>query len=59
MTDYVKKSIRYQELLNLNDNKKKRLATLNTKVGAVVKKSAVEAIAKNTEFIMTSLTYRL
>lgn len=33
LLDFVKKSIKYQELLNINDNKRKRLPTLNSKVG--------------------------
>lgn len=33
VADYVKKSLKYQEILNINDNKKKRLPTLNTKIG--------------------------
>lgn len=41
VNDYVKKSLKYQEILTLNDNKKKRLPTLNTKIGEVVKKSVV------------------
>lgn len=40
LNDYVKKSLRYQEILNINDNKKKRLPTLNAKIGEVIKKSA-------------------
>jgi hypothetical protein len=39
--------MKYQELLNLNDNKRKRLPTFNSKIGEVVKKSAVEHTAKN------------
>jgi len=35
MNDFVKKSLKYQELLDINDNKKKRLPTLNSKIGAV------------------------
>lgn len=45
--DYIKKSIRYQELLDINDNKKKHLATTNTKVGEVVKKAVQEVYPKN------------
>jgi hypothetical protein len=37
LLDFVKKSLKYQELLNINDNKRKRLPTLNSKVGEVVK----------------------
>lgn len=33
LLDFVRKSIKYQELLNINDNKRKRLPTLNSKVG--------------------------
>lgn len=44
--EYIKKSIRYQELLDINDNKKKHLST-NAKVGEVVKKSVQEAFPKN------------
>ena len=54
----MKKSLKYQEILNLNDNKKKRLPTLNTKIGEVVKKSAVESIAKNIEYTMINTAYK-
>lgn len=37
--EYIKKSVRYQELLDINENKKKHLSTMNTKVGEVVKKA--------------------
>ena len=37
LVDFVKKSIKYQELLDINDTKKKRLPTLNSKVGEVKK----------------------
>lgn len=59
MGDYVKKSLKYQEILNINDNKKKRLPTLNTKIGEVVKKSAVESIAKNIEYTMINTAHRV
>ena len=39
LVDFVKKSIKYQELLDINDTKKKRLPTLNSKVGEVKKMS--------------------
>lgn len=54
----MKKSLKYQEILNLNDNKKKRLPTLNTKIGEVVKKSAVESIAKNIEYTIINTAYK-
>lgn len=57
--DYVKKSLKYQEILNINDNKKKRLPTLNTKIGEVVKKSTVESISKNIEYTMICTAHRL
>ena len=45
--DYIKKSIRYQELLNINDNKKKHLPTMNAKVGEVIKKAVADMQPKN------------
>jgi hypothetical protein len=57
--DYIKKSLKYQEILNINDNKKKRLPTLNAKIGEVVKKSAVENIAKNIEYTMINTAHRV
>lgn len=39
--------MKYQEILNINDNKKKRLPTLNSKIGEVVKKSVIENNNKN------------
>ena len=39
LVDFVKKSIKYQELLDINDSNKKRLPTLNSKVGEVKKMS--------------------
>jgi len=47
LNDYIKKSMKYQEILNINDNKKKRLPTLNAKIGEVVKKSVIEVQSKN------------
>ena len=41
LNDYIKKSQKYQEILNINDNKKKRLPTLNAKIGEVIKKAVV------------------
>lgn len=52
LLDFVKKSLKYQQLLNINDNKKKRLPTLNSKVGEVVKVSINENQCHN-------LTYSL
>ncbi len=57
--EYVKKSLKYQEILNINDNKKKRLPTLNSKIGEVVKKSAVETAAKNVEYTMINTVHRV
>ena len=45
--EYIKKSIRYQELLNINDNKKKHLTTMNAKVGEVIKKAVADMQPKN------------
>ena len=45
--DYIKKSIRYQELLNINDTKKKHLPTMNAKVGEVIKKAVADIQPKN------------
>jgi hypothetical protein len=55
----VRKSLRYQEILNINDNKKKRLPTLNAKIGEVIKKSATESVHKNIEYTMVSTSYNL
>ncbi len=57
--DYIKKSNRYQDLLDINDNKKKRLPTLNTKVGEVVKKSTSETVSRNIFFQMKCTKYKL
>jgi hypothetical protein len=57
--EYVKKSLKYQEILNINDNKKKRLPTLNSKIGEVVKKSTVETAAKNVEYTMINTAHRV
>lgn len=43
----------------MNDNNKKRLPTLNTKVGEVVKKSTAEQIQTNIDYYLTSVKYRL
>jgi hypothetical protein len=51
--------MKYQELLNLNDNKRKRLPTFNSKIGEVVKKSAVEHTAKNVEYTVISTNLKL
>lgn len=59
LNDYVKKSLKYQEILNINDTKKKRLPTLNTKIGEVVKKSNTENLQKNVEYTMINCSYKL
>lgn len=59
LNDYIKKSMKYQEILNINDNKKKRLPTLNTKIGEVVKKSVLENTNKNVEYCLSTTHYKL
>lgn len=59
LNDYVRKSLKYQEILNINDTKKKRLPTLNTKIGEVVKKPNTENLQKNVEYTMINCSYRL
>ena len=49
-SDYVKKSFKYQELLDINDHKKKRLPTLNAKIGEVVKISASDQQTRIVEY---------
>ncbi len=49
-SDYVKKSFKYQELLDINDHKKKRLPTLNAKIGEVIKISASDQQTKIVEY---------
>lgn len=39
--------MKYQEILNINDNNKKRLPTMNAKIGEIIKKSVIEAQSKN------------
>jgi hypothetical protein len=48
--EYIKKSIRYQELLDINDNKKKHLSTMNKNIGEVIKKAVQEEIPKKISF---------
>lgn len=45
--------------MNINDNKKKRLPTLNAKIGEIVKKSVVESISKNVEYYLTTTQHKL
>jgi len=58
LNEYIKKSLKYQEILDINDNKKKRLPTLNAKIGEVIKKSAVDYITKNTEYTLTTTQHK-
>ena len=37
LNDFIRKSLKYQELLDINDTKRKRLPTLNSKIGEVIK----------------------
>jgi hypothetical protein len=48
----MKKSIKYQELLDINDNKKKRLSTLNSKIGAVVRISLHQVHTKAKIYVL-------
>ena len=59
LNDYIKKSQKYQEILNINDNKKKRLPTLNAKIGEVIKKAVVEVSAKNVEYSLTTVNLKM
>jgi hypothetical protein len=54
MNDFVKKSLKYQELLDINDNKKKRLSTLNSKIGAVKRISVQITTTKNLVFSLST-----
>lgn len=58
LNDYIKKSLKYQQILNINDNKKKRLPTLNAKIGEVIKKSVIDTVTKNVEYTVTSTQYK-
>jgi hypothetical protein len=51
--------LKYQEILNINDHKKKRLPTLNAKIGEVIKKSNTETLHRNVEYTMITSNYKL
>ena len=58
LNDYLKKSLRYQQILNINENNKQRLPTLNAKIGEVIKKSVTQNIHKNIQYTVINTDYR-
>lgn len=46
--------MKYQELLDINDNKKKRLSTLNSKIGAVKRISFQAVSPKNVTYSLST-----